>query len=80
MCFSMALSETTRRLAIAPFDRPSAIRESTSRPWQSVVEHLCSTAGADELCDDFRIESGPAGGNSAQSVEELGHVANTVLQ
>ncbi len=44
------------------------------------VEHPCSTTSAYELGDYLRVEGRTTGGNSAERVNELGHVANTVLE
>ena len=81
MCFSIALSETTRRLAIAALDRPSAIRESTSR---SLAVKLSSAFARPPAPMSSAMTSGsravPPAATLAQRVHELGDVADPVLQ
>jgi hypothetical protein len=80
-CFSTDRSETTRIPAIAALERPSAIRASTSRSLAvRRDEPVVAAAGAEQLGDDFRVQSGAPGGHPVQRLDELLHVGDPVLE
>ena len=77
-CFSTVCSVTNSRSAIAWFERPSAIRASTSRSRSVRRSSGLSPvpAPADELADDRRVEhraSVPDADDARRELVEVGH-------
>ena len=67
-------------LAIARFERPSAISERTSRSRSVSSSSSERAAPADEALDDLRVEGRAAGRDALDGVDELGDVAHAVLE
>ncbi len=66
---------------MAEFERPSAIRPSTSRSrGDSGASGIAAAAAGEQLGHDLGIEGGAAGADPAHGVDELGHVGDPVLQ
>ena len=80
-CFSTAPVVSTSSRAIAAFERPSAISESTSVSRGVRRSSGPSTPPArEQLRDDLRIERGAAGRDAPHGVDEVVDVHDPVLQ
>ena len=80
-CVSTVFSPTTRRSAIPPFERPSAISASTSRSRAVSVDRAArATATADERRDDRRVDDRPAARHPSHGVSELVDIGDPILQ
>ena len=80
-CFSTARSVTTSAAAIAAFERPSAIRPSTSRS-RAVrrLERVLAPAAAEQQRDDLGVERRAAARHAPDSVGERVHVRHAILE
>ena len=63
------------------FERPSAMRPSTSRSrGRQVSEWVVAAPGADELVDESRIHDRSSPDDSVEALQKVGHVGHPALQ
>ena len=79
-CFSTARSVTTNSVAIEEFERPSAIRASTSRSRARQLIERSSRPAGEHSRHHLGIEHGPALGHAPDGVDEPLDVGYPVLE
>ena len=80
VCLLTAFSVTNSRAAIAAFERPSAIRPSTSRSRAVSRSSGASLRAGQQRRDHLGVEHGAAGGDPAYGVDERRDVGDPVLE